>query len=66
VQGDASELYLMGAAGRFSAGELPPGSYTIQARFEGRGLVEAGHVEIPEGALVTLTCDSGFALCKAQ
>jgi cytoskeletal protein RodZ len=66
VKGDASELFLLGSAGRFSPGELPAGSYTVQARFEGRGLVEAGQVELSPGAQVTLTCDSGFALCKAQ
>ena len=66
VEGDASELFLLGEAGRFPAGAVPAGTYTVQARFEGRGLVEAGTVELAPGAQVTLTCDSGFALCKAQ
>ncbi len=66
AQGDATELFLLGTSGRFPPGEIPAGSYTIHARFEGRGLVEAGQVELKPGSAVTLTCDSGFALCKVQ
>ncbi len=66
LQGDADELFLLGDNGRFPPGAVPPGSYVIQARFAGRGLVEAGRVELASGASITLTCDSGFALCKVQ
>jgi serine/threonine protein kinase len=66
IAGDASELFLVGAAGRFPPGDLPAGSYSVQARFDGRGLVEAGTVQVDPGARITLTCDSGFALCKVQ
>ncbi len=66
IQGDAQEVYLIGNGRRYGAGQVPAGSYLVEARFEGRGLVEAGRAEIEAGGKVTLTCDSGFALCKAQ
>jgi len=66
LQGDALEVYLVGDGHRHSPGSVPPGSYIIEARFEGRGRVEAGRAEISAGSAVTLTCDSGFALCKVQ
>jgi serine/threonine protein kinase len=66
VQGDAEEVFLVGSGRRLPPGSVPPGSYTVEARFAGRGLVEAGQVVVSSGAQLTLTCDSGFALCKAQ
>ncbi|MFH1466478.1 MAG: hypothetical protein ABIO70_18990, partial [Pseudomonadota bacterium] len=64
VTGDAEVVVLVSAAGRFPPGEIPAGSYTVEARFPGRGQVQAGRVQVAAGASVKLNCDSGFALCR--
>jgi serine/threonine protein kinase len=66
VQGDADGVFLVAAGRKHSPGTIPAGSYVIEARFDGRGLVEAGQIELAPDSQVTLICDSGFALCKAQ
>jgi serine/threonine protein kinase len=66
TSGDASEVFLVANGVEHRAGAVPAGSYVIKARFGDRGLVEAGRVELSPGASVTINCDSGFAMCKAQ
>jgi len=64
VSGDAEQVSLVSAAGRFPPGQVPAGSYQVEARFPGRGVVQAGQVRLAPGASLRLTCDSGFALCR--
>ena len=63
VAGDASQVRLVGPAGRFSAGAVPVGRYRIEATFPDRGKVLAGETEIRAGQTVTITCHAAFARC---
>jgi len=65
VSGDASEVVFKSAAGSFPAGELPPGSYGIEASFGG-ALAPAGRIVIPEGGSVAVRCVASFKRCMAQ
>lgn len=64
VSGDADSVVLVGAGGRYSAGELPPGSYSIEASFAGGAMAPAGKATIASGQAVTIKCMSDFARCK--
>jgi len=64
--GDADELRLVSADGRFSPGEVPVGSYEIQARFSGRGLLPVGQVQVKAGQTTTVSCNASFAMCKVS
>lgn len=66
VRGDAEEVRLVSGATRLPPGDVPPGSYTVEARFPGRSLATAGRVTIAAGQTVTLTCDQSFAVCRSS
>lgn len=64
VTGDADSVTLVGSAGRFSPGEVPPGAYTIEAAFAGGSAAPAGKITVTAGQAVTVKCVSDFARCK--
>ena len=66
LAGDAEELRLISSQGRFSPGDVQVGSYEIQARFPGRGLLPVGQVEVRAGQTVTVTCKATFAMCQVS
>jgi serine/threonine-protein kinase len=65
VTGDAAEVVFKSGGQTFQAGEVPAGSYSIEASF-GAGLVPAGKVTVPAGGAVTLRCVASFKRCMAQ
>ncbi len=64
VTGDADKVSLVGAAGRFSPGDVPAGTYAVEAAFGGGALAPAGKVTVEGGGSVTIKCVSDFAKCK--
>ena len=64
LTGDADGVTFIGNGGRFSAGEVPSGTYSIEASFAGGAPAPAGKVTIPAGGTVTVKCMSEFARCK--
>jgi hypothetical protein len=67
VKGDAQSVKLVSAAGSFSAGPLPAGTYSVKATFEGgTGPIDAGTVTVNAGQTVTVSCDTAFARCKIR
>ena len=64
-EGDALRVHLRSATGVYEPGEVPPGSYTIVASFEGRGVSDAGQVTVESGETATLVCNSIFAMCRS-
>jgi hypothetical protein len=62
-RGDATALALVGAAGTFPAGEVPPGRYRVDATFPGVGVMEAGRVTVAKGRTIVLSCRAGFYRC---
>jgi hypothetical protein len=63
VSGEASRVELVGAAGTFAPGEVPPGTYEVRAAF-GDELVPAGQITVEDGGTVSLTCSSMFLQCR--
>lgn len=66
VSGDATSVTLSMAGRSLAPGALPPGTYTIQADFPGRGQVDAGRVTVVAGGNHRLACQARFALCKVE
>lgn len=64
LTGDADSVLLVGNGGRFPPGEVPPGTYSIEASFAGGLLAPAGKVTVAAGQTLTIKCLSDFARCK--
>jgi len=63
VLGDAERVRLIGSRGSFPAGDVPAGTYTIQATFEGDEPRMAGTVVVGDGARVKVICISQRRQC---
>jgi hypothetical protein len=61
-----SALQLVGTAGAFPPGDVPPGTYAIRAAFDGDELEPAGEVTVGPGQTVQLVCRAAFKMCKPQ
>jgi tRNA A-37 threonylcarbamoyl transferase component Bud32 len=68
LTGDALDVRLLDAGGlAHPLDTLDPGLYRIEARFEGTELpVDAGRVQVPEGAHLTLRCDAVARRCEPE
>ena len=64
--GDASAVTLVSGGKRFPAGEVPAGTYTIEATFPDAGIVEAGRLEVTAGSTINLICRGGFYQCSPE
>ena len=64
LEGEVDELRIVSGSTRYSAGEVPVGSYDVSARFPGRGLLPVGLIQVREGQTVTISCNAAFAMCK--
>jgi serine/threonine protein kinase len=60
--GDANQVFLIAEDRRHSPGEIPVGTYDIEAWF-GTDRVLVGQLNLTEGERVTITCQSSFATC---
>lgn len=59
-------VWLVGAAGRFPIGEVPPGTYTIKAFFDPMQSTDAGTVRAAAGDHWALVCSKTMEVCSAQ
>jgi len=59
-------IWLVGAAGRFPPGELPPGTYTIKAFFDPMTSVDAGTLGVRAGERWTVQCSKAMAVCSVR
>lgn len=66
IVGDAERVVLAADGRSHSAGPVPPGRYTLRARFSGRPEVDAGSVTVVAGGTHRVACQSRFALCKVD
>jgi hypothetical protein len=63
--GDARQVQLRTADGaRLPAGEVPPGSYVIEASFDAGSPMHAGNLVIRAGQRVTLDCRASTLSCS--
>jgi serine/threonine protein kinase len=58
-------VWLVGPAGRFPAGEIPPGSYTIKAFFDPMSPLDAGSLEAVAGDSYAVKCSTAMQRCTA-
>jgi len=65
VVGDAQEVWFVGGGERYAPGQVPVGSYTIEADFGGgRSSSAAGSVVVSEGQIHTVKCSRSFSTCR--
>jgi hypothetical protein len=64
LAGDARTVWFEGGAGRFPAGRLAAGAYSIKASFEGPELVNAGSITVRDGEDVQVRCVSQLMQCR--
>ena len=65
VQGDARRVWLVSGTVRYPVpGDVPPGSYVVEAEFPTRGLTHAGTLRVAAHAALSLTCKDAFGRCS--
>jgi 3-oxoacyl-ACP reductase-like protein len=62
--GDATGVVLVANGKRYSPGEVPPGTYTIEASFGGQAPTAAGSITLAAGQSVTIQCNGAFMKCR--
>ncbi len=68
VTGDAERVWLVSDGTHYDPGPVPPGTYTVSARFPGRPLepVAGVTVSVEAGADVVIHCRAGFRTCQER
>ena len=66
VTGDATLVQFKSGSRRYGAGELPPGTYSIEARFPDQEPIPAGTIEVGSGQTLTVHCSAGFRRCDLR
>lgn len=66
VEGEAESVRLVKDGKVAPLGRVPPGTWTIEATFPGRGEVAAGSVTVGAGTTVTVVCRAAFARCEPK
>lgn len=65
LRGDVARVWLQSAAGNFPLpGDLPPGTYQIQAFFEGTDPVSVGTITLQGGQERSLSCSEELRKCR--
>ena len=64
VKGDAKRVWLESPAGRFPAGQVPPGTYQIKAFFDGVDAVTTGSITVKAGEVREIKCVSALVVCR--
>ena len=57
---------LTNAAGRRKPGNVPPGTYTLQAFFDPMNPIDAGTVTVEAGGSYTLSCSKSMMMCNLK
>lgn len=66
VGGDAVAIRLVSSEGSFSAGPVPPGTYTLFPEFEGGYVRKGPSVSLADGDVVTFVCTSESQTCARE
>ena len=62
--GDAEAVFLVAGGKRYPPGEVPAGTYTIEASFSGQAPTAAGTITLAAGQSATVKCNGSFMKCK--
>ena len=60
----ADRVRLLGVGAPRAPGEVPPGTYEVEATFGDRVVPGAGRVTVRAGQQVELSCDADFGVCE--
>ncbi|HND34118.1 MAG TPA: hypothetical protein PLA94_29155 [Myxococcota bacterium] len=66
VSGEFSSAKVVGAAGSFSPGSVPPGLYTVSITLTDGTQTAVRNVVVDAGGSVSITCKVAFGGCKKQ
>ncbi|MFZ5479315.1 MAG: hypothetical protein ACOZNI_21295, partial [Myxococcota bacterium] len=66
LTGDAKSLYLRSSAGNFPAGDIPAGTYTMSAFFEGSEPIDAGTLVVADGQTREVRCVKKLLRCTPK
>jgi hypothetical protein len=68
VGGSASRVSLVGGVNGREAvpGQVPPGTYTVEADFPDQAGVVAGKLTLAPGGAARIECDAFFGQCKIK
>lgn len=64
ASGDADAVFLVAGGKRYSPGDLPAGTYTIEASFGGQAPTAAGSITLSAGQTATVKCNGSFMKCR--
>jgi hypothetical protein len=64
VDGDVEVVRLVGPEGTFWPGEVPPGTYVVEASFTANQATKAGAITVEERAVVSVRCAKADKLCE--
>jgi hypothetical protein len=63
--GTADRVRLRGRSGTHGPGEVPPGTYTLEASFDGgASFVDFGFFTVASGGTLTVVCNRDFGNCR--
>lgn len=62
--GDAEAVFLVAGGKRYPPGEVPAGTYTIEASFAGQAPTAAGTITLAAGQVATVNCNGSFMKCR--
>lgn len=66
LEGRGVSVRLVGDAGEFGPGPVPPGRFLVRAAFGDRPEVDAGTVSIRAGEESVIACDEAFQQCRRR
>ncbi|MCK6501927.1 hypothetical protein L6R53_00740, partial [Myxococcota bacterium] len=66
VEGRGVSVRLVGDAGEFGPGPVPPGRFLVRARFGDKPEIDAGTVSIRAGEESVIACDEAFQQCRRR
>ncbi len=66
VSGFASRVTLIGGGRRLGPGEVPAGSYRVEAVFDDGPATKAGRIQVTDGSVQTLHCSKVYKTCRVE
>lgn len=66
VTGFATQITLIGGGRRLGPGEVPAGSYRVEAVFQDGQTAKAGRIQVTDGSVQTLHCSKVYKTCRVE
>jgi serine/threonine protein kinase len=66
VTGFAVQVVFVGGGKRLSAGEIPPGTYRVEAAFTEGEFIRTGKIVVRDGSYQTIHCSKVYKTCRVE